>query len=179
MPRSVHTARLFLDGPPVCTLHGGEWRLGDFSSNAEFISEVVAAYGAAGHAVIKREGLPPICLDKRAVKNSRGHNRAPIRIAAFAALPDVLRRGCILHIAPMLGGPVGAFVMYVAAPVVIAGVEGIVVATGKVRCQRRAPVYSPNLRKAETPASLPITQHWTQPGGWAALWWGGSDRSCL
>jgi len=131
MPPALHTIRSFLDGPPVCTLHGGEFRLGDFSSNAEFITDVALSYAAAGDAVIKREDLPAICLDRRAVKNSRGHNRTPIRMAAFAAVPAVLRHGCILHSEPMLGGPTGAVVMHVAAPVVIAQVEVIAVATIK------------------------------------------------
>jgi len=131
MASPLNTVRLFLDGPPVCTLHGGEWCLDDFASNAEFITAVAEGYAATGDAVIEREDLPPICLDKRAVKNSRGHNRASARIAAFAAVPTILRHGCILHTDAMLGGPTGAFVAHVAAPVVIAEVEGIAVATVK------------------------------------------------
>jgi len=116
---------------PVCTLHGGEFQLGDFPSNVEFITDVAAGYAAAGHTVIEREDLPPICLDRRAVKNSRGHNRGPARIAAFAAVPVVLRYGRILHIEPMLSGPAGTFVAHVAAPVVIAQVEMVAVVTIK------------------------------------------------
>jgi len=71
-------ARLWLR----CTLGSG------FSSNAEFITAIAVAYAAADYAVIEGEDLPPICLDRRAVKNSRGHNRASVRIAAFAAVPE-------------------------------------------------------------------------------------------
>jgi len=154
----------------VCKLHGEEWCLGDFASNAEFVTAVAASYMATGEAVIERKGFPPIRLDKRAVKNSRGHNRSPARIAAFAAVPTVLRQGCILHSETMLGGPAGARVTHLAAPVVITGEEGIAVVTVKhdangARLYTHQVYEKQKLRRAALVPSTELGGETEQPSG--------------
>ena len=67
------------------------------------------------------DGIGSVTLDAAAVKRSIGHGIGRDKAAAFAAVPDVLRLGRIVHREPMRGSTDGGMVYHVAAPISING----------------------------------------------------------
>jgi len=109
--------RQFLDGEPVARLTGKEFSKGE-GSMLRF--RVANWYKERGNVVVEVSGLGSIKLDKRAVEQSLQHGKEREKIAAFAAVPDVLFKGLIIHREALHGTKDGDFV-HVAAPIKIAG----------------------------------------------------------
>jgi len=107
----------FLSGDPVARLTGEEFPEGE---GGMLRFRIAAWYEKRRDAVVDVEGLGSIKLDKRVVEQSLQHGRGRVKIAAFAAVPDVLRKGRIVHREALHGTKDGDFV-HVAAPVKVAG----------------------------------------------------------
>jgi len=107
----------FLSGEPVAQLIGEEFPEGE---GGMLRFRIAAWYEKRCAAVVDVEGLGSIKLDSRAVERSLQHGRGRAKIAAFAAVPDVLRGGRIIHREALHGTKDGDFV-HMAAPVNVAG----------------------------------------------------------
>jgi len=109
--------RQFLDGPPVCTLDGKQF----LRSDTPLAERVAQWYKANGFATVHVPQIGEVVLDKKAVSRSINHGLSREKAAAFAAIPDVLLGGRIIHTEAMEGSTTGGQVYHVAAPVRIAG----------------------------------------------------------
>lgn len=109
--------RKFLEGQPVATLTGNEFR----SDGVPLTQKVPQWYAERGVTTVELDGVGPVRLDEQAVKNSLSHGMGRDKAAAFAAVPDVLKKGRIIHREPMAGGRDAGMVYHVAAPVRMGG----------------------------------------------------------
>ncbi|WP_422932569.1 PLxRFG domain-containing protein [Sphingobium cupriresistens] len=115
LPASASRAgiRAFLEGEPVVTLTGEE-----FAPDGRPLSaKVTRWYADNGHAVVEAPGIGPVALDSVSVKNSASHGLSRAKASAFAAVPDVLKHGRIVHSEPLAGARDGGMVHFVAAPI--------------------------------------------------------------
>gem|GEM_PF-357953 len=106
----------------VATLKGTEFAGGD-SGKLRF--RIAEWYAKNGNAVVTVEGVGPVKLDVPAVEHSLSHGRWRQKIAAFAAVPDVLRKGQLIHREPLRGARDGGEFLHFAAPIQIGGREYI------------------------------------------------------
>jgi len=119
MPQcAAHTLsnRQFLDGPPVCTLDGTQFP----QSDTPLAERVALWYKANDFATVFVPQIGEVVLDKQAVRNSISHGIGRAKVIAFAALPQVIRAGRIIHVEAMAGSTDG-LAYYIAAPVQLAG----------------------------------------------------------
>ena len=116
-------SRAFLDGKPVATLTGAE-----FASDGVPLTEKVPKwYADNGFSTVAVDGIGDVALDARAVKDSFSHRKpSRERVMAFAAVPDVLKKGRIISVEPLEGSRDGGMVYQVAAPVSMGGKDYIV-----------------------------------------------------
>jgi len=110
--------RAFLDGAPVSELTGDEFK----PDGVPLTTKVPEWYAKQKVASVEVDGIGAVALDVQAVKNSMSHGIGRDKVAAFAAVPDVLRLGKIVHREQMRGSNVG-MVYHVAAPISIGGQE--------------------------------------------------------
>jgi len=106
----------------VATLEGTEFAGGEGGMLRFRIAEW---YAKNGNALVTVEGVGPVKLDVRSVQQSLKHRSGREQIAAFAAVPDVLRKGQIIHREPLKGATNGDYI-HIAAPVQIGGKDYIV-----------------------------------------------------
>jgi len=99
----------------VVTLNGTEFAGGDVGKLRFRIAEW---YAKNDNAVVTVEGVGPVKLDVAAVEHSLSHGTWRQKIAAFAAVPDVLRKGEIIYREPLKGATNGDYI-HIAAPVQI------------------------------------------------------------
>ena len=105
--------RAFLDGDPVVTLTGDEFA----PDGRPLTAKVTRWYREHGEEIVDTPGIGEVLLDAKAVKNSASHGLGRNKSAAFAAIPDVLRHGKIVHQAPLEGAYDGGTAYFVAAPI--------------------------------------------------------------
>lgn len=105
--------RKFLGGKPVKTLTGKEFA----PDGVPLTTKVPQWYSKQGDSVVSVPGIGDVTLDERAVKSSMSHGIGRNKAAAFAAVPDVLRHGRIIHSEPMQGARDDGMVYQVAAPI--------------------------------------------------------------
>lgn len=106
-------SRAFLDGAPVAHLSGKE-----FAPDGVPITEKVTEhYATTGNAQVEVPGIGLVSLDRQAVKSSLFHGIGRDKATAFAAVPDVLKNGKIIHAESMEGARDAGMVYHVAAPV--------------------------------------------------------------
>ncbi|WP_343546776.1 PLxRFG domain-containing protein [Sphingobium yanoikuyae] len=105
--------RAFLDGDPVVTLKGDEFAPDGYP----LTSKVTRWYRENGGETVETPGIGEVSIDAVAVKNSVSHGLGRAKAAAFAAVPDVLRRGKIVHSEPLVGASDGGMAYFVAAPI--------------------------------------------------------------
>ena len=106
-------SRAFLDGAPVAQLSGKE-----FAPDGVPISDKVTQhYATTGNAQVEVPGIGLVSLDRQAVKSSLYHGIGRDKATAFAAVPDVLKNGKIIHAEAMEGARDAGMVYHVAAPV--------------------------------------------------------------
>lgn len=107
----------FLNGPAVAQLSGDE-----FSPNGSPLTKRVTQwYVQQGVERVETPGIGSVRLDEKAVKNSFSHGMSRTKATAFAAVPEVLRKGRIIHREPMHGARDDGTVYHVAAPITIGG----------------------------------------------------------
>jgi len=85
--------------------------------------KIAAFYAQNGNAEIEVSGIGKVRLDLRAVRNSRGHGNQPERLAAFVAVPEILRKGRIIDTQPLREDPTRGMFFQIAAPVRINGTD--------------------------------------------------------
>lgn len=106
-------SRAFLDGAPVAQMTGKE-----FAPDGVPITEKVTQhYATTGNAQVEVPGIGLVSLDRQAVKSSLFHGIGRDKATAFAAVPDVLKNGKIIHAEAMEGARDAGMVYHVAAPV--------------------------------------------------------------
>ncbi|WP_398493364.1 PLxRFG domain-containing protein [Variovorax sp.] len=106
-------SRAFLDGAPVAQMTGKE-----FAPDGVPISDKVTQhYATTGNAQVEVLGIGLVSLDRQAVKSSLYHGIGRDKATAFAAVPDVLKNGKIIHAEAMEGARDAGMVYHVAAPV--------------------------------------------------------------
>jgi len=116
--RARLAARDFLETTaPVATIDGTEFPVSD----TPLADRVAQWYQDNGYATLTVPNLGTVTLDKKAVARSMNHGLGRDKAAAFAAVPDVLLGGRIIHTEPMEGSTTGGQVYHVAAPVRIGG----------------------------------------------------------
>jgi len=108
--------RKFLDGSPISVLTGEEFK----PDGVPLTQKVPRWYAENGYSSVNVDGIGPVALDAVAVKHSLGHGIGRDKATAFAAVPDVLRDGRIIHREAMRAST-GGMVYHVAAPIEIAG----------------------------------------------------------
>lgn len=107
--------REFLEGEAVKKLKGDE-----FAPDGVPLTEKVPRwYQEQGVSTVAVDGIGDVALDERAVKDSIAHGIGRQKANAFAAVPDVLRKGRIIHREAMRGNSEGGLVYHVAAPISI------------------------------------------------------------
>jgi len=116
------THRQFLDGVPVIKLPANALQaVESFGNSGDRLEKKIAAfYAQTRNSEVEVSGIGKVRLDLRAVRNSRGHGNQPERLAAFVAVPDILRKGRIIDTQPMRNDARGRF-FQVAAPLQIDG----------------------------------------------------------
>jgi len=114
-PDEQLTHQRFLLGPPVSQLTGEEFAMGE---GGMLRFRIADWYKQHGDATVTVDGVGAVKLDMRAVQQSLKHGQGRDKIAAFAAVPDVMRGGKIIHREPLLGATNGEF-LHIAAPVKI------------------------------------------------------------
>lgn len=113
--------RAFLDGDPVVTLKGDEFAPDGYP----LTSKVTRWYRENGGETVETPGIGEVSIDAVAVKNSVSHGLGRAKAAAFAAVPDVLRRGKIVHSEPITGARSEGTAYFVAAPIRMGGQDMI------------------------------------------------------
>ncbi|WP_163000210.1 PLxRFG domain-containing protein [Sphingobium yanoikuyae] len=115
LPASASRAniRAYLEGEPIVTLKGDE-----FAPDGQPLTAKVARwYADNDHQIVQTPGIGAVSLDAKAVKNSVSHGLSRNKASAFAAVPDVLRHGRIVHSEPLAGSRDGGMAHFVAAPI--------------------------------------------------------------
>ncbi|WP_156469145.1 hypothetical protein [Cephaloticoccus primus] len=108
-------------GAPVAQLTGKE-----FARAPGALADRVAKWYAKNKvSKVEVEGVGPVSLDRRAVQNSISHGLGRAKVVAFAAVPNILRKGRIVHEESLRGTRDGDYI-HIAAPVHIAGEPHIV-----------------------------------------------------
>jgi hypothetical protein len=128
MPDDTERARhrAFLEGTPVAVLTGNEFS----KDGVPLTVKVPQWYAQHGDSLVNAPGIGEVMLDVRAVKDSIAHGLGKNKAAAFAAVPDVLRKGRLLHKAALEGSRGQGAAYFVGAPVTLGGkrmVEVVVV----------------------------------------------------
>ncbi|MGB4967299.1 MAG: LPD38 domain-containing protein [Candidatus Saccharimonadales bacterium] len=128
MPDDAERARhrAFLEGTPVAVLTGNEFS----KDGVPLTVKVPQWYAQHGDSLVNAPGIGEVMLDVRAVKDSIAHGLGKNKAAAFAAVPDVLRKGRLLHKAALEGSRGQGAAYFVGAPVTLGGkrmVEVVVV----------------------------------------------------
>jgi len=82
-------------------------------------------YEKNGHSVVAVNGVGNVLLDARAIERSLHHGKGRPKVAAFAVVPDVLRKGRLIHVEPLRGAKDGGRYLHFAAPIKIGG-EGYI-----------------------------------------------------
>jgi len=109
--------RDFLENtPPVSDLDGSQFPVSD----TPLPERVAEWYENNGYSTITVPHIGTVTLDKTAVSRSMNHGMGRNKAIAFAAVPDVLLAGRIIHTEAMEGSRTGT-AYHVAAPVRIAG----------------------------------------------------------
>lgn len=139
--------REFLDGSPVSTLTGDEFK----PDGVPLTEKVPQWYAANGYSTVAVEGLGDVMLDETAVKNSLSHGIGRDKATAFAAVPEVLKRGRIIHREGMRGSRDG-IVVHIAAPVRYRGQGFCGGCAGEIRQQRQPHVCPRGGAERKTPA---------------------------
>jgi len=112
----------FLMGEPVAQLTGEEFAE---KQGGKLRFRIADWYAERRNSVVDVEGLGSIKLDSRAIEQSLRHGgKGRPKVAAFAAVPDVLRKGRIIHREPLHGTKYGDFV-HVAAPIEVGSISYI------------------------------------------------------
>lgn len=109
--------RQFLDGEPVQQLSGREFA----PDGVPLTQKVPQWYQAQGASVVQVPGIGEVRLDETAVRNSLSHGMGRDKASAFAAVPQVLRQGRIIHREELRGSRGAGRVFHVAAPVRMGG----------------------------------------------------------
>lgn len=108
--------REFLDGKPVTALTGDEFK----PDGVPLTEKVPKWYAEQGVSTVAVAGIGEVALDAVAVKRSLGHGIGRDKATAFAAVPDVLRNGRIIH-SEVMRGSIDGMVYHIAAPIEITG----------------------------------------------------------
>jgi len=118
--------RHFLDGPPIAEIHGDDLEAIKQKGSADesLASKIARHYSQTGNSKIDVAGIGLVHLDLRSVRNSRGHGSQYHRLAAFLAVPEILRKGRLIDARPMNDAPEGKFYHF-AAPIQINGLDYI------------------------------------------------------
>ncbi|MBQ7220821.1 MAG: hypothetical protein IJS28_07570 [Synergistaceae bacterium] len=88
----VQTVRYFLENSePVASITGLEFQKDD----TPLVDRVINYYRETGNTVVTNEELGDVVLDKRGIKDSSAHGLGQEKAAAFAVVPDVIRKGLI------------------------------------------------------------------------------------
>ncbi|MDR6887897.1 MULTISPECIES: PLxRFG domain-containing protein [Variovorax] len=106
-------SRVFLDGAPVAEMSGKEFA----SDGVPLTEKVTQFYASTGNTEVDVAGIGLVSLDRQAVKSSLFHGIGRDKATAFAAVPDVLKNGKIIHAEAMEGSRDAGIVYHVAAPV--------------------------------------------------------------
>lgn len=106
-------SREFLDGAPVAEMSGKEFA----SDGVPLTEKVTQFYESTGNGQVDVPGIGLVSLDRQAVKSSLFHGIGRDKATAFAAVPDVLKNGKIIHAEAMEGSRDAGMVYHVAAPV--------------------------------------------------------------
>ena len=106
-------SRVFLDGAPVAEMSGKEFA----SDGVPLTEKVTQFYASTGKTEVDVAGIGLVSLDRQAVKSSLFHGIGRDKATAFAAVPDVLKNGKIIHAEAMEGSRDAGMVYHVAAPV--------------------------------------------------------------
>ncbi|MEZ2293920.1 PLxRFG domain-containing protein [Variovorax sp. RCC_210] len=106
-------SRAFLDGAPVAEMSGKEFA----SDGVPLTEKVTQFYENTGNTQVDVAGIGLVSLDRQAVKSSLFHGIGRDKATAFAAVPDVLKNGKIIHAEAMEGSRDAGMVYHVAAPV--------------------------------------------------------------
>jgi len=118
----------FLEGEPLAEVE--ESALEDIKqdgpSHEGLAPKLARFFKRNGDSEINVEGIGPVRLDLRAVRNSQWHGNQPERLAAFVVVPELLKKGRLIETEPMRDDPDGRF-FHIAAPIRILGEEFIAV----------------------------------------------------
>ncbi|WP_418133242.1 PLxRFG domain-containing protein [Variovorax sp. NFACC26] len=106
-------SREFLEGAPVAAMTGKEFA----ADGVPLTEKVTQFYESTGNAQVDVPGIGLVSLDRQAVKSSLFHGIGRDKATAFAAVPDVLKNGKIIHAEAMEGSRDAGMVYHVAAPV--------------------------------------------------------------
>ncbi|QRY31155.1 hypothetical protein JVX96_24225 [Variovorax sp. PDNC026] len=106
-------SRAFLDGAPMAAMSGKEFA----SDGVPLTEKVTQFYENTGNTQVDVAGIGLVSLDRQAVKSSLFHGIGRDKATAFAAVPDVLKNGKIIHAEAMEGSRDAGMVYHVAAPV--------------------------------------------------------------
>jgi len=71
--------------------------------------KIAAFYAQNRNSEVEVNGIGKVRLDLRAIRNSRGHGSQPKRLAAFVAVPEILRKGRIIDTRSMRNDARGRF----------------------------------------------------------------------
>ena len=131
MPSDIERAqqRAVLEGKPVAVLSGAEFA----KEGVPLTVRVPQWYSERGDALVNAPGIGEVVLDARAVKDSIAHGLSRDKSAAFAAVPEVLRQGILLHKAALKESRQPGSIYFVGAPVELGGkrmIEVVVVKSG-------------------------------------------------
>jgi len=107
--------RQFLDGKSLIKLTGQEF----LKANTPLPDRVADWYAEHGVSEVRVSRIGFVQLDRCAVGRSIAHRLGRVKAAAFACVPDVLKKGRVIHTEPLRGSRNGA-VYHIAAPVQIA-----------------------------------------------------------
>ena len=109
--------RQFLNGEPVQQLSGREFA----PDGVPLTQKVPQWYQAQGVSTVQVPGIGEVMLDEKAVSNSLSHGIGRDKASAFAAVPQVLRQGRIIHREELRGSRGAGRVFHVAAPIRMGG----------------------------------------------------------
>jgi hypothetical protein len=114
--------RAFLEGEPVIRLRGDEVpRFDKFVLLSKWVGDLYKnKYGGK----IKNPVIGDVLIDETSARSSVGHGLSKAKAAAFAAIPDVIQNGKIIHSGEKNGVPG----IYIAAPISIGGERYVAIA---------------------------------------------------
>jgi hypothetical protein len=107
----------FLEGKPVAQLTGNEFQ----KSLVPLTTQVAKWFQQQHNGVAIHPELGKVILDERGVKDSIGHGLGRNKAAAFAAVPDVIRKGRVAHVSPVRGENAVGDMHHVIAPISLGG----------------------------------------------------------